>query len=72
METEMTPYNCKNGSAWHDWQSAGYEWRQTTYATTKGALLLAANAFASNAGGDLSYCFMLLGTGVTYILYFLY
>ena len=51
----MKPYNCKNGSAWHVWQSAGYKWRQETYATTKGALLLAAAAFASNSYGDLEY-----------------
>ena len=49
----MEPYNCKNGSAWHTWQSAGYDWRQKTYATSKGALLIAANAFANNSSGDL-------------------
>ena len=49
----MKPHNCKKGSAWHDWQTAGYKWRQQTYAASKGALLVAANAFASNSGGDL-------------------
>ena len=48
----MTPHNCRKGSAWHTWQEAGYNWRQKTYATSKGALLLAANAFASNSHGD--------------------
>lgn len=53
----MKPHNCKEsneyGYAWHDWQSAGCQWRQQTYATSKGALLLAANAFASNSSSDL-------------------
>ena len=52
-ETMFEPHNCRQGSAWHTWQTAGYEWRQQTWATSKGALLLAANAFASNSGGDL-------------------
>ena len=48
----MKPYNCKKGSAWHTWQEAGHKWRQETWATTKGALLVAANAFASYADGE--------------------
>tara|TARA_R110000822_G_scaffold53271_1_gene137506 strand:+ start:270 stop:416 length:147 start_codon:yes stop_codon:yes gene_type:complete len=31
---------------------AGKEWRKNTYATSKGALLIAANAFASDSYGD--------------------
>ena len=42
----------KPGSAWDTWQKAGAKWRKETYATSKGALLLAANAFASQANGD--------------------
>jgi hypothetical protein len=26
---KMKPINCKNGSAWHTWQKAGYEWART-------------------------------------------
>jgi hypothetical protein len=44
--------NCKPGSAWHTWQMAGKEWRKETYATSKGALLIASNAFASDSYGD--------------------
>ena len=44
--------NCKLGSAWYTWQHAGKEWRKNTYATSKGALLIAANAFASDSYGD--------------------
>ena len=25
---EITPINCEEGSAWHAWQAAGYEWRE--------------------------------------------
>lgn len=45
----MKPHNCKHGSAWHTWQTAGYEWRQKTWATSKGALLVASAAFASQS-----------------------
>jgi len=48
----MKPFNCKKGSAWHDWQKAGYEWKKQTYATSEGAILLAANAFASLSYSD--------------------
>lgn len=37
----------KPGSAWDTWQKAGAKWRKETYATSKGAVLVAANAFAS-------------------------
>ena len=44
--------NCKPGSAWDTWQTAGRNWRAKTYATSKGAILIAANAFASNSYGN--------------------
>lgn len=43
----------KPGSAWDTWQKAGAQWRKETYATSKGALLLAANAFASVESSDI-------------------
>ncbi len=49
MDTGM---NCKQGSAWHTWQLAGQEWRENTWATSEGAIMLAAVAFASNSDGD--------------------
>ena len=42
----------KPGSAWDTWQKAGAQWRAETYANTKGALLIAAICFASQANGD--------------------
>lgn len=42
----------KPGSAWDTWQKAGAKWRAETWATTPGALLIAANAFASGANGE--------------------
>lgn len=42
----------KPGSAWDTWQKAGKQWRMETWATGKGALLIAANAFAS---GEINY-----------------
>tara|TARA_R110000744_G_scaffold215415_1_gene334258 strand:+ start:310 stop:573 length:264 start_codon:yes stop_codon:yes gene_type:complete len=42
----------KPGSAWDTWQKAGKQWRMETWATGKGALLIAAVAFASGASGD--------------------
>jgi len=49
----IRPANCpKKGSAWDTWQQAGRKWRMETWATTPGAVLLAANAFASGASGD--------------------
>ena len=36
----------KPGSAWDTWRKAGIEWRNQTYATSKGAILLAATIFA--------------------------
>ena len=42
----------KPGSAWDTWQKAGAQWRAETYANTKGALLIAANGFASGANGE--------------------
>lgn len=38
------------GSAWETWRNAGANWRARTWATTPGALLLAANAYASERG----------------------
>lgn len=38
------------GSAWETWRNAGREWRAQTWASTPGALLLAANAYASGRG----------------------
>lgn len=46
------PRNCLPGSAWHAWQIAGATWRANTWANTKGALLIAATAFASQATGE--------------------
>ena len=43
----------KPGSAWDAWQKAGAQWRKETYATSKGALLIAANCFASVESGDI-------------------
>ena len=37
----------KPGSAWDTWRKAGAEWRAQTWAKTPGALLIAANAYAS-------------------------
>jgi hypothetical protein len=37
----------KPGSAWDTWRKAGKEWREQTWATTPGALLVAANCYAS-------------------------
>lgn len=51
----MKPINCKKNSAWHTWQQAGYEWRKKTWANSRGALLLAAAAFASQSYGDNEY-----------------
>jgi hypothetical protein len=41
---------CKRNSAWHDWQKAGKEWRENTWANSQKAILLAANNFASLPG----------------------
>jgi hypothetical protein len=41
----------KPGSAWDTWRKAGAEWRAQTWANGPGALLIAANAYAS--GCDL-------------------
>ena len=43
-------YEAKPGSAWHDWQKAGRDWRAQTWANSPGALLVAANAYASERG----------------------
>ena len=43
-------HEAKPGSAWDDWQKAGRDWRAQTWATSKGALLVAANAYASGRG----------------------
>ncbi len=48
----MKPRNCKKGSAWHVWQTAGHEWRQNTWSHSDDALLLAANAFASFSNSE--------------------
>lgn len=42
----------KPGSAWDAWQKAGAQWRAETWSHSKGALLIAANGFASQANGD--------------------
>ena len=42
----------KPGSAWDTWRKAGAEWRAQTWATSPGALLVAANAYASGASGQ--------------------
>lgn len=39
------------GSAYDTWREAGRAWARETWATSPGALLIAANAFASDAGG---------------------
>ena len=36
----------KPGSAWDTWRKAGIEWANQTYATSPGAVMLAATAFA--------------------------
>jgi len=43
----------KPGSAWDTWQKAGAQWRAETYANTEGALLIAANSFASVQSSDI-------------------
>ena len=43
-------HDVKPGSAWHAWRKAGAEWRAQTWATSPGALLIAANAYASERG----------------------
>jgi len=43
----------KPGSAWDTWRKAGMAWRKETWATTPGAILIAANAFAASSGGAI-------------------
>jgi hypothetical protein len=40
----------KPGSACDTWRKAGAEWRAQTWSTGPGALLIAANAYASGRG----------------------
>ena len=46
-------HKAKPGSAWDTWQKAGAKWRKETWATSEGALLVAANAFASVESSDI-------------------
>jgi len=43
---------CKPGSAWDTWRKAGARWRKETCATTPGATIIAANAYASQGTGE--------------------
>jgi hypothetical protein len=45
-------HEAKPGSAWDTWQQAGREWRAQTWSTGKGALLVAANCFATGSYGS--------------------
>jgi hypothetical protein len=52
METITNIGGCLPGSAWDTWRKAGIDWRARTWATTPGAIMLAASAFASGADGE--------------------
>jgi hypothetical protein len=43
---------CKPGLDWDTWQGAGREWAGKTWATTGGAIALAAACFATKTPGD--------------------
>ena len=43
-------HEAKTGSACDTWRKDGREWRAQTWATNPGALLIAANAYASERG----------------------
>jgi hypothetical protein len=43
----------KPGSAWDTWQKAGAQWRAETRSHSKGALLIAADCFASVQSSDI-------------------
>ena len=45
-------HEVKPGSAWDTWQGAGREWAGKTWATTGGAIALAAVCFATKTPGD--------------------
>lgn len=47
MTADNLTSNCRPGSAWHAWKKAGADWAAKTQSTSAGALLLAANVFAS-------------------------
>lgn len=48
----MKALNCLEGSAWHTWQCAGEDWANKTYATSEGAITVAAACFASKGDGE--------------------
>lgn len=47
----MTPYNCKPGSAWHDWQCEAAQWLADNPGATPEDASRAADKFASDFVG---------------------